>query len=282
MAKSKYDEDPNEAKKMPLLDHLIELRSRLMYAALGLVVAFIGCWFVSHQIQDFLVQPLADVMRHKYGQDMPPIIYTSPTEAFFVRVKLAFFGALVVAFPLLAGQIWAFVAPGLYKHERSAFLPFLLATPVLFFLGATLLYYLLLPIAFEFFISFETPPTPDMPAQQFLPRIAEYISLVMKLIFAFGLCFQMPVLLTLLTRVGLISSETLSSKRRYAIVVVFIVAAIVTPPDPISQLSLALPMVLLYEVSVWLAKMVERKRQQLEKEAELAAAGQSVSEHPAQ
>jgi sec-independent protein translocase protein TatC len=260
------EEDPNEAKKMPLLDHLVELRQRLFYAAIGLVVAFIGCWFVSQHILDFLLQPLNDAWMHQYGTRLPEIVYTNLTEAFFTRVKLSFFGAIVVAFPIIAGQLWAFVAPGLYKHEKSAFLPFLAATPILFMMGAALLYYVLLPFAWKFFISFQTTGGPDQAPIQLLPRVSEYVALVMQLIFAFGLCFQMPVLLTLLTRVGIITSDTLKQKRRYAIVIVFIVAAIVTPPDPISQCSLAIPLLVLYEASVWLSVMVERNRDKREKE----------------
>jgi sec-independent protein translocase protein TatC len=268
MAKAAQDEDPNEAKKMPLLDHLIELRQRLFYAAIGLLIALIGCWFVSQQILEFLLQPLNDVWRAEFHQTLPRVIYTNLTEAFFTRVKLSFFGALVVAFPFIAAQIWAFVAPGLYKDEKAAFLPFLVASPILFAMGAALLYYVLLPVAWQFFISFQTPATPDQAPLELLPKVGEYVSLVMQLIFAFGLCFQMPVLLTLLTRVGIIGSDTLKSKRRYAIVIVFIVAAIFTPPDPFSQMSLAIPLVLLYEISVWLAVWVERDRERRDRERE--------------
>jgi sec-independent protein translocase protein TatC len=268
MAKTDPQEDPNEAKKMPLLDHLIELRQRLFYAGLGVLIAFVACWFVSQPILDFLLRPLNEAWIRQYGSPMQEIIYTAMTEAFFTRVKLAFFGAVVIAFPFIAGQIWLFVAPGLYKHEKSAFLPFLVATPVLFAMGAALLYYVLLPFAWTFFISFQTTGGPDEAPVKLLPKVGEYVTLVMQLIFAFGLCFQMPVLLTLLTRVGIIGSDTLKHKRRYAIVIVFVVAAIVTPPDPVSQLSLAIPLVLLYEISVWLSVWVERDRERRERERE--------------
>jgi sec-independent protein translocase protein TatC len=274
------DEDPNEAKKMPLLDHLIELRQRLFYAAVGLLIAFIGCWFVSQHILDFLLRPLNGAWARQYGQRLPEIIYTNLTEAFFTRVKLSFFGALVVAFPVIAGQIWAFVAPGLYKHEKSAFLPFLVATPILFLTGAALLYYVLLPVAWAFFISFQTTGSPNEAPIVLLPKVSEYVTLVMQLVFAFGLCFQMPVLLTLLTRVGIITSDTLKQKRRYAIVIIFVVAAIVTPPDPISQCSLAVPLLALYEASVWLSVMVERNREKREKEEREKLAKESHGDDP--
>ncbi|HUL04746.1 MAG TPA: twin-arginine translocase subunit TatC [Candidatus Acidoferrum sp.] len=266
--KSESEEDPNEAKKMPLLDHLIELRQRLFYGAIFVVIAFFGCWFVSNDILLFLMQPLDAAWFAKFHQHLQQFIYTSLTEPFFVRVKLSFFGAMVLAFPFVAAQIWAFVAPGLYKHEKAAFLPFLVATPILFAMGAALLYYVLVPYAWQFFISFQFPETPDHPALELLPKVGEYVSLMMQLVFAFGLCFQMPVLLTLLTRVGIIGSDTLKQKRRYAIVVVFVVAAIFTPPDPISMMSLAVPLVALYEISVWLSVWVERDRERRMRESE--------------
>src|SRR5215470_2090638 len=283
--KNAPDEDPNEAKKMPLLDHLIELRQRLFYGAIFIVIAFFGTWFVSNDILLFLMQPLDTAWFARFHEHLPKFVYTSLTEPFFVRVKLSFFGAVVLAFPFVAGQIWAFVAPGLYKHEKAAFLPFLVATPILFAMGAALLYYVLVPYAWQFFISFQFPETPDHPALELLPKVGEYVSLMMQLVFAFGLCFQMPVLLTLLTRVGIIGSDTLKHKRRYAIVVVFVAAAIVTPPDPVSQLSLAIPLCLLYEISVWLAVMTKKKRAQRDRELEAELAGssnQSVSKHPAE
>jgi len=262
------DDDPNEAKKMPLLDHLVELRQRLFYSAIALVIGFFGCWFVTQDILDFLLVPLNDAWISVYGVPLDKVIYTSLIELFFTRVKLAFFGALVVTFPILAGQLWAFVAPGLYKHEKSAFLPFLLATPVLFFIGAALLYYLMLPLAWRFFIELGTPGSENAPPIELLPRVAEYVGLVMTLTFAFGLSFQLPVLLTLLAKVGIVTSEGLKRKWRHAVVIIVVVAAIITPPDPISQISLAIPLVLLYIGSIYLARMVEKKRERDDAEVE--------------
>ena len=246
-------------RKMPLLDHLIELRKRLLLSAVGFVVAFIGGYFVSPYMFNFLAQPMLVTGA--------PFIYTSLVEPVFMQLKLAAFAALCVSFPLIAGQIWAFVAPGLYKNERQAFLPFLLATPVMFIAGAAFFYYVLLPIAIPFFASFQNVGGPGTPTVELQPKIGEYINLVMALTFAFGFCFELPVLLTLLARVGIVSSAGLKAKRRYAIVAVFAVAAVVTPPDPLSQLGLAVPLVALYELSILLAKAVEKKR--AEKEAEL-------------
>lgn len=243
--------------KMPLLEHLLELRRRLLYSAVGFILAFAVCFYFAQTIFDFLARPLAEAV----SRNNQRFIYTDLTEVFFTQVKVAAFGALCLSFPILANQIWMFVAPGLYKNERRAFLPFLIATPVLFLTGAAFLYYVMLPFAWKFFLSFETPGGPGVLPVELEARVSEYVGLIMKLIFAFGFCFELPVLLTLLAKVGIVTSQGLKNKRRYAIVGVFIVAAIVTPPDPFSQVSLALPIILLYEISIWLARLVEKKRE---------------------
>jgi sec-independent protein translocase protein TatC len=251
------EEGSDQTYKMPLIEHLIELRKRLLYSIVALVVAFIGCYFVAEDIYDFLVRPLADLMA---GQEGRRLIYTGLHEAFFTYLKVAFFGAVVIAFPIVAGQLWAFIAPGLYKNEKRAFLPFLVASPVLFTLGAALVYYLIFPLAWRFFLSFETAGGEGTLPIQLEAKVNEYLSLVMKLIFAFGLSFQLPVILILMARVGLVTSEGLARRRKYAIVVTFLVAAFLTPPDLISQVGLGLPILLLYEGSILAIKLVERKR----------------------
>lgn len=253
--------DEIEQTKMPLLDHLTELRGRLIKAFVAIAIAFVLCYVFAGQIYAVLVHPYARVVGEGHR-----MIYTAPQEAFFTHVRVAIFGALFLAFPIIASQIWMFVAPGLYKHERKAFFPFLFATPVLFLMGASLVYFVILPLAMRFFVSFETPGGPGTLPIQLEARVSEYLTLAMTLIMAFGACFQLPVLLTLLARVGLTSAEGLKRKRRYAIVIVFVVAAILTPPDPVSQISLALPLLLLYEGSIVLVRITERKRDRADME----------------
>ena len=254
-------EDDVESSKMPLIEHLIELRNRLLWSIGALVVGFVLCYLVAEEMYRFLVQPLADLMEGQPGRRM---IYTALHEAFFTQLKVAFFGSVCLTFPIVAGQLWIFVAPGLYKKERRAFLPFLLATPILFVMGAALVYYLIFPLAWQFFMSFETAGAEGTLAIVMEPKVNEYLSLVMKLIFAFGLSFQLPVVLMLMARAGLVTSKGLAEKRKYAVVLTFATAAILTPPDVISQIGLGVPILLLYEISILGAKLVEKKRAERE------------------
>ena len=260
-------EDDVESSKMPLIEHLIELRNRLLWSIGALVVGFVLCYLVAEEMYRFLVQPLADLMEGQPGRRM---IYTALHEAFFTQLKVAFFGSVCLTFPIVAGQLWAFVAPGLYKKERRAFLPFLLATPILFVMGAALVYYLIFPLAWQFFMSFETAGAEGTLAIVMEPKVNEYLSLVMKLIFAFGLSFQLPVVLMLMARAGLVTSKGLAEKRKYAVVLTFATAAILTPPDVISQIGLGVPILLLYEISILGAKLVEKKRAEREVDDEIA------------
>jgi sec-independent protein translocase protein TatC len=257
------EEALQEQTRAPLIDHLIELRQRLLYSLVALLITFFITYYFAEDIFGFLVRPLAEQFAGQEGRRM---IYTGLTETFFTYIKVAFFAAMFISFPIIANQFYKFVAPGLYSTERGAFLPYLIASPILFFLGGAMVYFLIFPLAWHFFLSFETSGAAGGLPIQLEAKVGEYLSLVMKLIFAFGLFFQMPVALTLCVRAGLVSADTLARKRKYAIVILFTLAAVLTPPDVISQLGLAIPGLALYEISIYLARIVERKR--AEREAE--------------
>ncbi len=246
-----------DASKAPLLDHLIELRSRLLKSFLAFVVCFGIAFSQAGRIFGFLVQPLVKA----YGPaTQGKLIYTKLYEAFFVDIKVAAFAAICLSFPIIANQLWAFVAPGLYKREKRAFLPFLLATPVLFTMGAALAYYVVMPTAFRFFLGFQSSGAVTGISQEALPAMGEYLDLVMNMILGFGVAFLLPVLLMLLERAGIVTRDQLKKGRRYAIVGAFAVAAVLTPPDVWSQFALAIPLMLLYEVSILGIWLTERSR----------------------
>jgi sec-independent protein translocase protein TatC len=251
-------EDTIDDKPMPLLDHLIELRTRLLWSAVTFLLIFFACYYFSTKIYLFLAQPLADVFRE--NGEARRMIYTGLTEAFFTYLKVAMFAAAFFSFPVIATQLWLFIAPGLYRSEKRALLPFLLASPILFVMGAALAYYFIFPVAWKFFISFEAPGGNGGIPIQLEAKVGEYLDLVMKLIFAFGIAFQLPVALSLMAKVGIISSAGLKKYRRYAIVGMFVIAAILAPPDIITQIGLAVPLIALYELSIIAAGIVEPKR----------------------
>lgn len=246
----------------PLIEHLTELRQRLIYSLVALAVLFVICFFFSSQLFDFLLGPYKAAVGRIEDVEL---IYTAPQEFFFTKLSVALFAAIAFAFPVIAVQIYGFIAPGLYKNERKAFIPYLIATPILFIIGAACVYYGVMPLALRFFLGMQESGEGNVSIQM-VTRVSEYLSLIMTLLLAFGVCFQLPVVLTLLARIELIDSGNLKSWRKYAIVVVLIVAAFLTPPDPISQISLAVPMMLLYEVSILSVKWVERSRKRSQEE----------------
>lgn len=250
-------DDPINDKPMPLLEHLIELRRRLLWSGAAFLIAFGVCYYYSGWIYAFLAHPLAVALK---GQPGTELIFTQLYEAFFTYLKVAMFGAFFISFPVLATQLWLFVAPGLYRSEKRALLPFLIATPILFLAGAALAYFFVFPFAWRFFLSFQSPSSPGGLAIVAMPKVSEYLSLVMKLILAFGIAFELPVGLSLLAKVGIITSDQLKRSRRYAYVGMFVIAAVLAPPDVFTQTGLAVPLVLLYESSIIAARMVEPKR----------------------
>ena len=249
------DEKNNQSS---FVEHLAELRSRLLRSLAFLFIFFILCYIFSENIYSFLVSPYADAVKDD-GSDRR-MIFTALHETFITYLKVAFFAAMFISSPIILTQIWKFIAPGLYKNEKKALLPYLVATPTLFLLGGMLVYYLIMPLAIKFFLSFETPANLNSLPIQLEAKVNEYLSLIMRLIFAFGISFQLPVLLSLLARVGFIDSEYLKRRRKYVIVLIFAVAAILTPPDPITQIGLGIPLLILYELSILSVRLIEKKK----------------------
>lgn len=266
MTQPTKSEPEEQAQIQPLVAHLVELRRRLFWVFLAMLVGTGLCWLVREPIYGFLVRPLADAFAtgNEAGSSLPlsqgRLIYTGLTEAFFTYLRVSFFAGCFLTFPFLLMQIWLFLAPALYKKERRVLLPYLVATPFLFFIGGALVYYGVIPLAWRFFLSFESTGGDTVLPIHLEARVSEYLDLVMTLVFAFGLCFQLPVLLTLLARVGVVSSAFLKGARKYAIVVIFTVAAFLTPPDVFSQTALALPILGLYELSIFLVRRIEKAR----------------------
>lgn len=251
------DQSELNENKQPLLTHLVELRSRLIKTMIMITLLFVIFYLFADNIYNFLVQPYANAVEGEMGRRL---IFTALHETFFTYIRVALFAALFISLPFLLIQLWIFVAPGLYKNEKNVVVPYLLATPILFILGSALVYYLIMPLAIKFFLSFESIGGNGALPIQLEAKVSEYLSLIMRLILAFGLCFQLPVALTLMARVGLVSSEGLKKNRKYVIVGIFAIAAILTPPDPISQIGLGIPILLLYELSIIAVSFIEKRK----------------------
>ena len=247
----------NKDNDNSFIGHLTELRKRLIHSFIYLFIFFIGCYFFAEHIYGFLVNPYAEAVQND-GTNRR-LIFTALQETFLTYLKVSFFAAFFVTCPFILIQIWKFIAPGLYKHEKKAIVPYLILTPILFFLGGTLVYYLIMPLAIKFFLSFESTGLNTNLPIQLEAKVNEYLSLIMKLIFAFGLSFQLPVILSLLARIGVIDSKFLTEKRKYVVVIIFAAAALLTPPDPITQIGLAVPLLILYELSIFSVRIIEKK-----------------------
>ena len=248
----------DNSEKSGFISHLVELRQRLINSFIFLFSFFVVCYFFSEEIYSFLVQPYADAVKDDNVNRR--LIFTALQETFLTYLRVSFFAALFVSSPIILLQIWKFIAPGLYKNEKKAILPYLIATPILFLFGGMLVYYLIMPLAIRFFLSFEASSINSALPIQLEAKVNEYLSLVMKLIFAFGLSFQLPVILSLLARVGFIDSVFLKERRKYVVVIIFVAAAILTPPDPITQIGLAIPLLILYELSIFSVKIIEKRK----------------------